>query len=174
MSYNNFKLDTDSDGIVTMTIDVPNQTMNVWTPDFINEFDKFIDDYNSNDEMKGLVLTSGKENAFLAGADLNMMSEHNAAGKSLTKEAFQESRKLTLALRKMENGGWTTRQIQREGKKAKPAAAAVEGLALGGGLEMCLATHQRFVADNPKIKLGLPKSWSGSSPARAVRSAPCG
>ena len=104
MSYNNFKLDTDSDGIVTMTIDVPNQTMNVWTPDFINEFDKFIDDYNSNDEMKGLVLTSGKENAFLAGADLNMMSEHNAAGKSLTKEAFQESRKLTLALRKMENG----------------------------------------------------------------------
>ena len=164
MSYNNFKLDTDSDGIVTMTIDVPNQTMNVWTPDFINEFDKFIDDYNSNDEMKGLVLTSGKENAFLAGADLNMMSEHNAAGKSLTKEAFQESRKLTLALRKMENGGWTTRQIQREGKKAKPAAAAVEGLALGGGLEMCLATHQRFVADNPKIKLGLPEVMVGLLP----------
>ena len=164
MSYNNFKLDTDSDGIVTMTIDVPNQTMNVWTPDFINEFDKFIDDYNSNDEMKGLVLTSGKENAFLAGADLNMMSEHNAAGKSLTKEAFQESRKLTLALRKMENGGWTTRQIQREGKKAKPAAAAVEGLALGGGLEICLATHQRFVADNPKIKLGLPEVMVGLLP----------
>ena len=164
MSYNNFKLDTDADGIVTMTIDVPNQTMNVWTPDFINEFDEFIDDYNSNDDMKGLVLTSGKENAFLAGADLNMMSEHNAAGKSLTKEAFQESRKLTLALRKMENGGWTTRQIQREGKKAKPAASAVEGLALGGGLEMCLATHQRFVADNPKIKLGLPEVMVGLLP----------
>ena len=141
MSYNNFKLDTDADGIVTMTIDVPNQTMNVWTPDFINEFDKFIDDYNSNDDMKGLVLTSGKQNAFLAGADLNMMSEHNAAGKTLTKEAFQESRKLTLALRKMENGGWTTRQIQREGKKAKPAASAVEGLALGGGLEVLSLIH---------------------------------
>ena len=164
MSYNNFKLDTDADGIVTMTIDVPNQTMNVWTPDFINEFDKFIDDYNSNDDMKGLVLTSGKQNAFLAGADLNMMSEHNAAGKTLTKEAFQESRKLTLALRKMENGGWTTRQIQREGKKAKPAASAVEGLALGGGLEVCLATHQRFVADNPKIKLGLPEVMVGLLP----------
>ena len=164
MSYKNFKLDTDADGIVTMTIDVPNQTMNVWTPDFINEFDKFIDDYNSNDDMKGLVLTSGKKNAFLAGADLNMMSEHNAAGKTLTKEAFQESRKLTLALRKMENGGWTTRQIQREGKKAKPAASAVEGLALGGGLEMCLATHQRFVADNPKIKLGLPEVMVGLLP----------
>ena len=62
MSYNNFKTKTDNDGIVTLTIDVPNQTMNVWTPDFINEFDAFIDDFNSNDDMKGLVLTSGKKN----------------------------------------------------------------------------------------------------------------
>ena len=54
--YTNFKLDTDADGIVLLTIDVPNQTMNVWTPDFIKEFDKFIDDFNSNDEMKGLSL----------------------------------------------------------------------------------------------------------------------
>lgn len=162
--YNNFKLDTDSDGIVTMTIDVPNQTMNVWTPDFINEFDAFITDFNTNDDLKGLVLTSGKTNAFLAGADLNMMSENNAAGKTLTKEAFQESMKLTLALRKMENGGWTTRQIQREGKKAKPVAAAIEGLALGGGLEICLASHHRVVADNPKIKLGLPEVLVGLLP----------
>ena len=164
MSYTNFKLDTDADGIVTMTINVPNQTMNVWTPDFINEFDTFIDDFNSNDAMKGLVLTSGKSNAFLAGADLNMMSEHNSAGSSLTAEDFEKSMKLTKALRKMETGGWTTRQIQREGKKAKPAAAAIEGLALGGGLEMCLATHQRFVADNPKIKLGLPEVMVGLLP----------
>ena len=138
--------------------------MNVWTPDFINEFDSFIDDFNANDEMKGLVVTSGKANAFLAGADLNMMSENNALGKTLTHEAFEESMKLTKALRKMENGGWTTRQIQREGKKAKPAAAAIEGLALGGGLEICLATHQRFVADNPKIKLGLPEVLVGLLP----------
>jgi len=162
--YNNFTLDTDTNGIVTLTIDVPNQTMNVWTPDFINEFDSFIDDFNANDEMKGLVVTSGKANAFLAGADLNMMSENNALGKTLTHEAFEESMKLTKALRKMENGGWTTRQIQREGKKAKPAAAAIEGLALGGGLEICLATHQRFVADNPKIKLGLPEVLVGLLP----------
>jgi len=164
MSYNNFKLDTDSDGIVTLTIDVPNQTMNVWTPDFINEFDSFIDDYNTNDAMKGLVVTSGKPNAFLAGADLNMMSENNAVGKKLTMAEFERSMKLTKALRKMETGGWTARQMQREGKKAKPAAAAVEGLALGGGLEICLATHQRFVADNPKIKLGLPEVLVGLLP----------
>ena len=164
MSYNNFKLDTDADGIVTMTIDVPNQTMNVWTLGFIHEFDSFIDDFNANDDMKGLVITSGKANAFLAGADLNMMSENNAGGKALTQEKFEEGMKLTKALRKMETGGWTSRQIQREGKKAKPVAAAVEGLALGGGLEICLATHQRFVADDPKIKLGLPEVLVGLLP----------
>ena len=162
MSYNNFKLDTDADGIVTLTIDVPNQTMNVWTPDFINEFDTFIDDFNANEAMKGLVITSGKANAFLAGADLNMMSENSGA--ELTKETFEESMKLTKALRKMETGGWTSRQIQREGKKAKPTATAIEGLALGGGLEICLATHYRVASDNPKIKLGLPEVLVGLLP----------
>ena len=164
MSYNNFKTKTDKDGIVTLTIDVPNQTMNVWTPDFINEFDAFIDDFNSNDDMKGLVITSGKDNAFLAGADLQMMSENSSAGGELTQADLEEGMKLTKALRKMENGGWTTRQMQREGKKAKPAAAAIEGLALRGGLEICLASHYRVVADNPKIKLGLPEVMVGLLP----------
>jgi 3-hydroxyacyl-CoA dehydrogenase/enoyl-CoA hydratase/3-hydroxybutyryl-CoA epimerase len=162
--YKNFSLETDSDGIVTMTIDVPNQTMNVWTPDFMQEFDTFIDDFNSNESMKGLVLTSGKKNAFLAGADLNMMSANNNASGALTQKAFDDSMILTLALRKMETGGHTPRQIAREGKKAKPVAAAIESLALGGGLEICLAAHHRVVADNPKIKLGLPEVLVGLLP----------
>jgi len=164
MSYNNFKTKTDKDGIVTLTIDVPNQTMNVWTPDFIEEFDNFITDFNTNDAMKGLVITSGKKNAFMAGADLEMMSANNTAGSEFTKADFEKGMTLTKALRKIENGGWTTRQMQREGKKAKPAAAAIEGLALGGGLEICLAAHYRVVADNPKLKLGLPEVMVGLLP----------
>ena len=163
--YTNFKLDTDADGIVLLTIDVPNQTMNVWTPDFIKEFDQFIDDFNSNDDMKGLVITSGKDNAFLAGADLEMMSANSTLGdRDITKDDFEEAMTMQRAFRKMENGGHTVRQIQREGKKAKPCAAAVEGLALGGGLEVTLATHHRVVADNPKIKLGLPEVLVGLLP----------
>ena len=140
--YTNFKLDTDADGIVLLTVDVPNQTMNVWTPDFIKEFDQFIDDFNSNDDMKGLVITSGKDNAFLAGADLEMMSANSTLGdRDITKDDFEEAMTMQRAFRKMENGGHTVRQIQREGKKAKPCAAAVEGLALGGGLEAVSYTH---------------------------------
>ena len=165
MSYQNFKTEIDADGIVLLTIDVPNQTMNVWTPDFIKEFDTFIDDFNSNDEMKGLVLTSGKSNAFLAGADLNMMSADSGNSDGPAKrEDFERAMALQRAFRKMETGGHTPRQMQREGKKAKPCAAAVEGLALGGGLEVTLATHHRVVADNPKIKLGLPEVLVGLLP----------
>jgi len=105
MSYNNFKTKTDKDGIVTLTIDVPNQTMNVWTPDFIEEFDNFITDFNTNDAMKGLVITSGKKNAFMAGADLEMMSANNTAGSEFTKADFEKGMTLTKALRKIENGG---------------------------------------------------------------------
>ncbi len=163
--YNNFTLDTDADGIVLLTVDVPNQTMNVWTPEFISEFDTFIDDFNSNDDMKGLVITSGKSNAFLAGADLEMMSKNSTlTDGEITKQDFEDAMVLQRAFRKMENGGHTVRQMQREGKKAKPCAAAIEGLALGGGLEVCLATHHRVVADNPKIKLGLPEVMVGLLP----------
>ncbi|WP_427451616.1 3-hydroxyacyl-CoA dehydrogenase NAD-binding domain-containing protein [Litorimonas sp. WD9-15] len=163
--YNNFTLDTDADGIVLLTVDVPNQTMNVWTPEFISEFDTFIDDFNSNEDMKGLVITSGKSNAFLAGADLEMMSKNSSlTDGEITKQDFEDAMVLQRAFRKMENGGHTVRQMQREGKKAKPCAAAIEGLALGGGLEVCLATHHRVVADNPKIKLGLPEVMVGLLP----------
>ena len=161
MSYKNFSLETDKDGIVVATIDVPNQTMNVITPDFIAELVKFADEFNSNDDMKGLVWTSGKDNAFMAGADLTMMS---GLGGPVTKESVEKAMALNKAFRKFESGGHTARQISREGKKAKPVAAAIEGLALGGGLEIALASHYRVVADSPKVKLGLPEVMVGLLP----------
>lgn len=161
MTYKSFSIETDADGIAVMTINVPDQTMNVWDRTLLTEFPKFIDDFIADDAMKGLVITSGKENAFLAGADLRMLEEQTP---SLTKAFFDQSMTLTRALRKMESGGHTARQIAKERKKAKPVAAAIEGLALGGGLELALACHYRVVADNPKIQLGLPEVMVGLLP----------
>jgi len=161
MTYKSFKIDIDADGIAVMTIDVPNQTMNVWDENLITEFPKFIDTFVSDDDIKGLVIASGKKNAFLAGADLRMLEEQTP---SRTKEFFEQSMMLTRALRKMESGGHSPRQIAKEGKKAKPVAVALEGLALGGGLELALACHYRVVADNPKIQLGLPEVLVGLLP----------
>jgi len=161
MSYKNFSTEIDADGIVLATIDVPNQTMNVITPDFIEELIKFADEFASNDDMKGLVWASGKANGFMAGADLTMMS---GIGGKVSKDGVDKAMSLSKAFRKFETGGHTARQISREGKKAKPVAAAIEGLALGGGLEIALAAHYRVVADSPAVKLGLPEVLVGLLP----------
>lgn len=161
MSYKSFTIDVDKDGIALMTIDVPDQSMNVWDELLLSEFPKFIEDFISNDDYKGLVICSGKENAFLAGADLRMLDKQKPG---MDKAGFELGSVLTRALRRMETGGHTAKQIAKEGKKAKPVAAALEGLALGGGLELALACHYRVVADNPKIKLGLPEVLVGLLP----------
>lgn len=159
--YKTFTLDLDADGILLMTINVPDQGMNVWDKHLIAEFPHFVDRLITDDAVKGAVICSGRDNAFLAGADLRMLEGRSG---DLDKAAFEEGASLTRMFRRMETSGHTVRQMQREGKKAKPVACAIEGLALGGGLEVALACHHRVVADNPKIKLGLPEVLVGLLP----------
>lgn len=159
--YSTFSIDVDADGIALMTIDVPNQGMNVWDEALMADFPKFVDEFIESEEMKGLVIASGRDNGFMAGADLRMLG--NRSGE-LNRETFEDGMTLNRTFRKLEKGGWTDRQIQREGKKAKPVAVALEGLALGGGLELALAGHYRVVADSQKVKLGLPEVLVGLLP----------
>lgn len=159
--YKTISMDLDSDGILTLTIDVPNQGMNVWDEHLMSEFPHFVDRLLEDDDVKGAVICSGRDNAFMAGADLRMLEQNSG---ELNKESFEQGMTLNRLFRRMETGGHTVRQMQREGKKAKPVAVAVEGLALGGGLELVLACHHRVVADNPKIKLGLPEVLVGLLP----------
>ncbi len=159
--YKTFSVETDSDGIAVMTIDVPNQGMNVWDEHLMREFPDFVDAFVSDDSMKGLVIASGRDNAFMAGADLRMLEKQSG---DLDKEAFENGMTLNRAFRKLEKGGHTSREIAREGKTAKPVAVALEGLALGGGLELALAGHYRVAADSPKVKLGLPEVLVGLLP----------
>lgn len=162
MSYKSFTVDVDGDGIALVTIDVPNQGMNVWDEVLMSEFPLFVEDFLTNEDMKGAVICSGRSNAFLAGADLRMLGGRREV--KLDKESFEGGMSLSRILRKMETGGYTPKQIAKEGKKAKPVACALEGLALGGGLELALACHYRVVADNPKIQLGLPEVLVGLLP----------
>ena len=79
-------------------------------------------------------------------------------------EAFENAFKLNAGLRKLETGGHPAKKLQKGEAFAKPVAAAVNGLALGGGLELVLACHHRIVADNPKIQLGVPEVQVGLLP----------
>ena len=158
MELTNFKWDQDADGIVTLTWDVPGRSMNVLTgsgiADLLNAAEKVVGDSS----ITGLVITSGKATGFCAGAALDEM-ESTAGGatqKTMTPEEAMAARyagvmRFHQALRRLETCG-------------KPVVAAINGLALGGGLEVTLACHYRIVADNPKIQLGLPEAKVGLLP----------
>lgn len=163
MSYETLSIDLDSDGIAVVTIDLPNQSMNVWNEQLMTEFAHWVDAFVAEDAVKGAVITSGKKSGFLAGADLRMLgSNDRGPGKGV--DPFESAFALNATLRKLETSGHPAKALLKGEAHAKPVAAAVEGLALGGGLELVLACHHRVVADNPKIQLGVPESQVGLLP----------
>ena len=154
------KFDVDSDGIALLTIDLPNTGMNVFNAQLIADLDTCIDKVLADDAIKGAVITSGKP-AFLAGADLNMLGDR-AGAKMTQQEAFDGAFQLNKILRKLETGDKGRKILAKEG--TKPFAAAVNGLALGGGFELVLACHYRVIADDPKMQLGFPEVQVGLLP----------
>ncbi|KQW82584.1 3-hydroxyacyl-CoA dehydrogenase NAD-binding domain-containing protein [Brevundimonas sp. Root1279] len=146
----NFKIDVDADGIALITFDVPGRSMNTLTSGVMKEIPEWVERIKTDDAIKGAVLTSGKASGFCAGADLGDMAGGMLAGGSL-QDAYDAGWKLNGALRALETCG-------------KPVAAAINGLALGGGLELTLACHYRVVGDSPKIQLGLPEIKVGLFP----------
>ena len=146
----NFKIDVDADGIALITFDVPGRSMNTLTSGVMAEIPQWVERVKTDDAIKGAVLTSGKASGFCAGADLGDMAGGMLAGGSL-QDAYDAGWKLNGALRALETCG-------------KPVAAAINGLALGGGLELTLACHYRVVADDNKIQLGLPEIKVGLFP----------
>ncbi len=152
MTNKAIKFDLDNDGIALLTIDVEGQSMNVINKDFMSELEAHISKISKEDNIKGAVITSGKDNAFLAGADLNMVLGDLAGRDNKSPEdIFKSSFSLNKLFREMETCG-------------KPIAVAINGLTLGGGLELSLACHYRVAADNEKIKLGLPEVQIGLIP----------
>src|ERR1700734_1674461 len=151
----NIRTETDADGIVTLIWDMPDRSMNVLSGSSIPEFAAAVDKAIADPAVKGVVVTSGKKD-FIAGADLSMLEEQTAGAGSgdktgIAKTIYNRIMSLNLLLRKIEKAG-------------KPFVAAINGTALGGGLEICLACHHRVVADEPRIQLGLPEAKVGVMP----------
>ena len=166
MTYTAMKVDIDADGIALVTIDLPGQSMNVWNEALMTDFSAFVEDFVKNEKIKGAVITSGKASGFLAGADLRMLGGGGPKGaRAATKqEQFEAVFGLNKMLRKLETSGHPAKALLNGDAHAKPVAAAVNGLALGGGLELVLACHHRIVADDPKVQLGLPEVQVGLLP----------
>ena len=145
----NFRIEVDGDGIALVTFDVPGRSMNTITAKAMAELPELVERIKTDAAIKGAVLTSGKDNGFCAGADLTELSASAGAGSA--EAAFELLYGLNRSLRGLETCG-------------KPVAAAINGLALGGGFEMTLACHYRVVEDDDKIQLGLPEGRVGLIP----------
>jgi len=147
----NFKIEVDSDGVALVTFDVPGRSMNTLTASVIKEIGEIVERIKTDAEIKGVVITSGKASGFCAGADLGELGGSGGLGGGDLQAAFDAGFALSKAFRALETCG-------------KPVAAAINGLAMGGGLEITLACHYRVVADNPKIQLALPEAKVGLLP----------
>ena len=148
MAENTIQWDKDADGIVTLTLDDPTGSANVMNEHYKESMHKAVERLVSEkDSITGVVITSGKK-TFFAGGDLKSMI---TAGPENAGEIFAEVEDIKRDLRTLETLG-------------KPVVAAINGAALGGGLEIALACHHRIVADVKGVQIGLPEVTLGLLP----------
>ncbi|HEX5348908.1 MAG TPA: 3-hydroxyacyl-CoA dehydrogenase NAD-binding domain-containing protein [Pseudonocardiaceae bacterium] len=143
-----FRWDRDADGIVTLTMDDPGKSANTMNDRYVTSMAETLDRLEAErDSITGVILTSAKK-TFFAGADLNAL-------RNITPETAHEFA-AHIALLKG--------QLRRLEKLGKPVVAALNGTALGGGLEIALACHHRIALDNPSTKIGFPEVTLGILP----------
>ncbi|GAA4007741.1 3-hydroxyacyl-CoA dehydrogenase NAD-binding domain-containing protein [Allokutzneria multivorans] len=146
------------DGIVLLTLDDPGQQANTMNEGFQRSIVEITDRLHAErDGITGVILTSAKK-TFFAGGDLKDLGRIQPENAQL---AFDATQRMKAALRRLETLG-------------RPVVAALNGAALGGGLEIALATHHRIALDDPKARFGLPEVTLGLLPggggvARTVR-----
>jgi 3-hydroxyacyl-CoA dehydrogenase/enoyl-CoA hydratase/3-hydroxybutyryl-CoA epimerase len=143
-----FRVSTN-DGIAIITLDVPGRSMNVIGAQLLKDLAAWVEEAAADSALCGVVITSAKRN-FIAGADILEMIELYDDGLTL-QQGYERSQIMSRLLRRIETCG-------------KPFAAAINGLALGGGFELCLACHYRVLNNEPRVVVGLPEVKIGLLP----------
>ncbi|NSC24768.1 3-hydroxyacyl-CoA dehydrogenase [Streptomyces albus subsp. chlorinus] len=141
--------DRDDAGIVTLTFDDPDQSANTMNAAFQSSLTAVADRLEAEkDEVRGVIMTSAKK-TFFAGGDLRLLIR---ARPENAREVFDSGMRIKRDLRRIETLG-------------VPVVAAVNGAALGGGLEIALACHHRIALDVRGSKIGCPEATLGLLPA---------
>lgn len=142
-----FQLTVGSDSIARLVFDLPNEKVNkLWLPQ-LEELEKILDELANRKDIKALVISSGKEDVFIAGADLKSFEG-----------AFKDKVQL-------ENGIKLGHRVFNKLEALPfPSVAFINGACLGGGMELALACTFRVATDSPKTVLGLPETTLGIVP----------
>jgi 3-hydroxyacyl-CoA dehydrogenase/enoyl-CoA hydratase/3-hydroxybutyryl-CoA epimerase len=142
------RYERDAEGIVTLTMDEPGAGANTMNEAYRDGMRAAIDRLEQEkDDVTGVVVASGKK-TFFAGGNLNLLQQ---ARPEDAQQLFDQSMSIKADLRRLETLG-------------VPVVAAINGAALGGGLEICLACHHRVALDDPKVQLGFPEVQLGLLP----------
>ncbi|MBD9373961.1 enoyl-CoA hydratase/isomerase family protein [Rhizobium sp. ARZ01] len=158
MTYKNFKIETDADGIALVTWDMPDKSMNVLTVEVMEELNAIIDQTVADGAVKGVVITSGKS-SFSGGADLSMIKsmftlqqEEKAKDPAhAVEKLFALTGQMSGLFRKLETCG-------------KPWVSAINGTCMGGAFELSLACHGRVASNAKSVKIALPEVKVGIFP----------
>lgn len=147
MEYSNLLISI-SEGVATVTLNRP-QALNALNKDLLQDLNGFLDEAATNQSIRVIILTGSGEKSFVAGADIKEFSDFNAAEGEALARIGQEK-----VFNKIEHFH-------------KPILAAINGFALGGGLELAMAAHFRIASDNarlglPEVTLGLIPGYGGT------------
>jgi len=141
----NWKMDRDADGIVWLTLDKPGSSANVLGREVLAELDRHLQPLHET-PPKGVIIKSGKKSGFVAGADIKEFTSFTSP-----EDAYQLIRAGQIVLDHL-------------AALRCPTVAAINGFALGGGLELALACRYRVAAQDEKVSLGLPEVQLGIHP----------
>jgi 3-hydroxyacyl-CoA dehydrogenase/enoyl-CoA hydratase/3-hydroxybutyryl-CoA epimerase len=134
------------DSVAIVTFDLPGEPVNKLSNAVKVEFEALLIRLRDDEDVKAVVLISGKPDTFIAGADIEEFT-------ALTTQI--EAERLSFEGQEM---------VSRVETLPKPVVAAIHGACLGGGLELALACHYRIATDHPKTQLGLPEVQLGLIP----------
>ena len=144
-AYAHWRLDTDRDGLVWLTFDKAGESTNTFSKDAMEELSAIIDRLAA-EKPRGLIIRSGKESGFIAGADVNEFTRIRTKDDALA----------------IVRRGWDT--FNKLAALPFPTVALVRGFCMGGGLELTLACKYRVAVDEPGTKMALPEVMLGILP----------
>jgi enoyl-CoA hydratase/carnithine racemase len=141
---------TIEDKVAVVVVDHP--PVNALNPQTLQELSAAFDELTANPDVKVIVITGGGQLAFIAGADLGVIG------------GIVKSRNLAEGSAMIELGQTVYNKIENSNK---PVIAAINGVCLGGGLELAMACHMRICGDRvrlgqPEINLGIIPGWGGT------------
>jgi 3-hydroxyacyl-CoA dehydrogenase/enoyl-CoA hydratase/3-hydroxybutyryl-CoA epimerase len=141
-----FSLIHQENGIAHLIIDVIGESMNTLKAEFVDQFTDVLAGIKGDPSITGVVLLSGKQDSFVAGADINMINDCKTAEEVVS--LSNQGQQILLQLEQLN----------------VPVVAAIHGACLGGGLELVMACHARVCSDSNKTALGLPEIQLGLLP----------